>query len=594
MYRVKLTPGKIFRDVRKYYHIDKDSMCHGIVTEQAYYRFESGQIEPDGLLFVFLWERMGLALSRVNTVFTENELEWCILKYRSFEAVRNKDIEELVTIKNRMTDLLTFINESIGIQWIEYLEYASCILSEGFSSEAYNHIKRAVYSTMQDPYETDLIRKRFGECEIQILSAFFSAEFRMYPAKVKKIHSCIKSLKENIKENIPDAISKSVAFSRIAALEIHCFGECEDAEDISKQMANAMSIYDLPYILCYIGNEGKVQQSRKYKIWSDVLMKLSREFYAPYQYREELVFVSMPHINQTCDFIRKGRVDRGMTQENTSEGICEPETYSRIETGKRIPHRSNLKKILEKLDLEWGYNQGIIITDKYECVIRRLEGGDAMNKNEYEKCTELISYLEDNLNMEIPQNRQYCGEYRAILEFRTGKVSIDDTIHRLEGLLYLTGAVGKIERYYSVQEESIMLTLINYYRKEKKNPIKAKEIIDMYLDNEKRKPVPNVGRILQFKRLLAGVCCDLEKWGKEGALAREGLRVIFELNDAEMIEQFLDLLAESVYMEKKEEAKRKELLIEAIYMADLYGEKHNANLLRTFFEGEIDPDYIWY
>ena len=43
------------------------------------------------------------------------------------------------------------------------------------------------------------------------------------------------------------------------------------------------------------------------------------------------------------EILLSARVEQGASQEEISEGICTPETYSRIETGKRSPSLKNLE-----------------------------------------------------------------------------------------------------------------------------------------------------------------------------------------------------------------------------------------------------------
>ena len=43
------------------------------------------------------------------------------------------------------------------------------------------------------------------------------------------------------------------------------------------------------------------------------------------------------------EILLSARVEKGFSQEEASEGICTPETYSRIETGKRSPSLKNWK-----------------------------------------------------------------------------------------------------------------------------------------------------------------------------------------------------------------------------------------------------------
>lgn len=51
------------------------------------------------------------------------------------------------------------------------------------------------------------------------------------------------------------------------------------------------------------------------------------------------------------EVIKRKRKELGLTQEELCEGICEPSTISRIESGKQVPAKNKLDALLQRLDL---------------------------------------------------------------------------------------------------------------------------------------------------------------------------------------------------------------------------------------------------
>lgn len=51
------------------------------------------------------------------------------------------------------------------------------------------------------------------------------------------------------------------------------------------------------------------------------------------------------------EIIQKRRSALGLTQEQVCEGICEPSTLSRIESGRQTPSRNKVMVILQRLGL---------------------------------------------------------------------------------------------------------------------------------------------------------------------------------------------------------------------------------------------------
>lgn len=577
--------GKLLYDARKANGTEVANICFGLCDEQTYYRIENGFQEPDGLLFAFLWERIGVSLRRVNIVLTEDEIEWFFLKGEASEALRKNDPDQAEIIRTQMLALKSLNRQIVG-QFTDYLDYAIIMMRDGFSAEAYRRIKESVTRTMGDPFRLEFTVNHPGQEEMQILCSFLLAEHRLDPSKDKEIHRCILALIKHCISSAGDFAAYAGALSRLAATECVCFGRRADNECIEAAvniMRKAYSVFDLPLLLTKLGDTDS-ENSERYRKWGTTLQALASEFGCGYTFREEKIYIHLPHINEVSSFIRSGRVDKGLTQAMTSEGICEPENYSRIETGRRKPRSSNLKSILNRLNLEWGYYNGIIVTNRYECFVRRIEAEHAIRLSDYELGLELLELLELELDMNIPQNRQYCSYFRINTKLRRGEMTPEDAVIELLSLLKITGADSEKIRFYSPQESTIMLDIAHIYRRKLKSPVEADRLIERFVKNEMRKRLPDTSRIYQFYRIKAGIYGDLQKWTEEEKLALAGIEYIFRSECAEMLEQFIDLYIEGMERGKASSKNAKRLHIAAMYMAELYYEQSNADLLHRFIK----------
>lgn len=584
----KMTAAKLLQDARKANGIEVESICFGLCDEQTYYRIENGIQEPDALLFAFIWERLGGSLNRVNIVMNVDEIEWFIMKKEAGDAIRDKNIERLRCIRQGMGEL-DAVNKSVAQQFLDYLDYAIIMMDTGISKGAYEHIRNSVFRTMGDPFKLDFARKHPGQEETQFLCSYMCAELKYNNDKEKEIHRCLIALLRYFSLFTGDPSASSGVLSRLASTECAYFGERADINSIESAvtvMRKAYFIGDMPALLYVLGKCG-TDQSMKYRIWGETLESLCSEFGTGYSFREEAIYIQIPHINEVCDFIRSGRLDKGYTQADTSEGICEPENYSRIERGRRKPHTNNLKRILNKLGLEWGYFNGIVITNSYECFMHRIQLDHALRMMNTTVALDMLELLESELDMSIPQNRQYCGDLRVSIDLIEGRITPEEAVKRLTLLLELTGATGDRIRYYSPQESSIMLNLAQLYRRGIKKPDVANSVINKYIANEKRKKVPNLARINQFLRVKAGICGDLMKWEEEKSIAFSQLQYIFRSNCAEMIEQYQDLYVEGMEEGKPSSENAKRLLIAAMHMAELYYELINMFKIKSFIEENL-------
>ena len=66
------------------------------------------------------------------------------------------------------------------------------------------------------------------------------------------------------------------------------------------------------------------------------------------------------------EVIKRKRKELGLTQEELCEGICEPSTISRIESGKQVPAKNKLDGLLQRLDLPGGRYYALLSRNELE------------------------------------------------------------------------------------------------------------------------------------------------------------------------------------------------------------------------------------
>ena len=91
----------------------------------------------------------------------------------------------------------------------------------------------------------------------------------------------------------------------------------------------------------YLGKEADL-----YQAWKNVLREVYQEFEIEMTWMEWGIEIP-ENLFLIPEILLSARVEKGLSQEEASEGICTPETYSRIETGKRSPSLKNLESFGE-------------------------------------------------------------------------------------------------------------------------------------------------------------------------------------------------------------------------------------------------------
>lgn len=141
------------------------------------------------------------------------------------------------------------------------------------------------------------------------------------------------------------------------------------------------------------------------------------------------------------DVIKRRRMELKLTQEQLCEGICEPITISRLETGKHIPSYGRIKALLERLDLP--ANRFFALLSKNEQDVEALQ----------KQIVALNLRFEHSLGEEKARARAEALQAHEKLEAIIDK---DDRISR-QIILRSRVILGKDDSPYSPEEQRSML-----------------------------------------------------------------------------------------------------------------------------------------
>ena len=95
--------------------------------------------------------------------------------------------------------------------------------------------------------------------------------------------------------------------------------------------------------------------------------------------------------------IRRVRLERGLTQERLSEGICSPSTLSRIENGSQVPSRRTFQLLMERLDgPDYSYAH-FLSPIEYQRERIKEEIIEAIEYRQVDRMKDLLGEMEDLL-----------------------------------------------------------------------------------------------------------------------------------------------------------------------------------------------------
>lgn len=171
------------------------------------------------------------------------------------------------------------------------------------------------------------------------------------------------------------------------------------------------------------------------------------------------------------EVIKRKRKELRLTQEELCEGICEPSTISRIESGKQVPAKNKLDALLQRLDLPGDRYYALL--SKNELEISNLQSqiiscNVSNNKQEEQQC---LKKLEEIVSEDDHLVRQFILRSKIAFGYLDGENLRPYTYEEKEKVLfealYLTVPKFDIDEinnnFYTVEEIKIINQIaLNY------------------------------------------------------------------------------------------------------------------------------------
>lgn len=267
------------------------------------------------------------------------------------------------------------------------------------------------------------------------------------------------------------------------------------------------------------------------------------------------------------EVIKRKRKELGLTQEELCEGICEPSTISRIESGKQVPAKNKLDALLQRLDLPGDRYYALL--SKNELEISNLQSqiiSCNVSKNKRDGL-QYLKKLEEIVSEDDHLIRQFILRSKTAFGYLDGEdirpYTFDEKEKMLFEALYLTVPkfdIKEIDKnYYTVEEIKIINQIALNYSDAGQN----KKAIDVYNQFLKyiEKHLMNLKESNGLVILISYNCSRslyLEKRYEESiAAANLGLEVSIEERCTSCLGGLLSLLGHAFHAEGRLEESKK-------------------------------------
>lgn len=242
------------------------------------------------------------------------------------------------------------------------------------------------------------------------------------------------------------------------------------------------------------------------------------------------------------EIIRIRRKEKNLTQTKLSEGILEPENYSRFECGKRKLRWKKKKKLLERLGERGNKVTLLLESDDPDVVEEYQRIQDSSYREKYDLLKEKIYDLKGKLDKTSKINRQFIlhmqnnidVRFFQILERKQIKMKrqkeIKETASKFD-------TVSIQEHGWSRTEIAIIKNIANAYRDDKKVEI-AISILRKAIESFDKETIGQESACLGKQLLwetLATYLGDVEKYEDAIFYAKKGMKKILESGSAKGI-----------------------------------------------------------
>lgn len=605
---MKLTLGETLYCLRIERNIEAKQICQGVCDEATLSRARDEARAMDGLLFECIAGRMGATSEEFTLMVTESEYyyrEWQERVYDAIEEANWSELEELLKSNIKGT---AWINEKLQKQFYHYANGIYLGALERYK-EAYEELSLAQEKTiLKKSLQEKNTYLNTMEWHILILFVFYGVKSQYMEAA--KVYEIFQYIEEYIYDGILDINEKARIYPKLVCVGLHCLSDlisetgqknlCEKAIQLLRENKTFHDITELLRLYIPLLEKSNSEELGFYKKQYEVFCDLLQSEDIDIGFRPEVFGARKPKVYMIHEYLSSKRKEKGITQKALSEGICEPETYSRVEGGKRAPSRKNFKALAERLDITWALYRGELVCEDFRAYeLRRLQRM-ANIKGDTEKSLSLLGELEGILDMSIVENYQYvkCQEY--VMRYRLGEISIEEASEKLKEILCMTQKMDVDTSrlvYYSQTEMEIAANLAQLYRQCKKYK-EAIELIEMIAKQMAHSRLSYEDQWHGFSflfRVLSGLYFAIGEYDKSIQIAEYVKRKIIKRREGANLAEVLDEIADNLEHKGKQYSEEyKRLYRYTYYVADLFDIRKIINFSKKYYEDNFDISIIWY
>ncbi|MBS4931484.1 MAG: helix-turn-helix domain-containing protein [Clostridiales bacterium] len=481
--------GKILQRLRKEQGMNQEELSRGLCSITTLSRFESGEREPDQILFESLVSRLGKDSTKWELILSENDKR--LLEKRNYieyliKTNQWEEVEKEIKGYKKFTGVSKTLHE-------QYQLFIQALLDQhnGEFEQALNQCKLALEKTKIVLKDDGLIIKNevISKNELRILCLIGEILFESNVEQSIDLYNYWTTILRYVEARCSDERYRlefySQAYYYLAYIDYQrakyrrsiCYCKKVLKELIEKRsicylkqfirLINKLNeVCDISAILELSSIENLNILLETLEEWEEENKKLQQkqQYIRPYN--------STYSINEIIKNMRKyyGKTQEDFMEYSDAGIVSNQSALSKIETGKRSPRVTTRRNYLELLGLE-GKEEGYQLAvqgEDFEIQELRWEIDFYISIHDVEKAEELLWRLKEKIDLDNVHNQQYVRRTELFIRDEVEGVSCEECEKEIFSILELT--VKDIERLKQVEsldgfftrEEIILLMNLGY------------------------------------------------------------------------------------------------------------------------------------
>lgn len=607
------------RETIDIFHINRVDLCRGLCSVSALSKYLNQERRMDRLLLTAILQRLGLAADFFITLLPEEE-------YGYFEWRQDIAVAQLAGDWTRVRELLEDKPEdkpeenpvcNAALQRQFYLmmqghirkrlsgnlaesaalyEQAIRITIPDFPCQMSDHILLSVQEIMLllfwQAVQPD---KKYSEELLVFLEEYVPAHFKDEQVTVKVY---------------PKIVSAYLPFLLEQGKYKECFLVAEKTIDMMVSSAYASCMQTVLYFYIQaaekLGREQGLPEKRaQLAAWKELMNEFGQS--EDDNAESELLPDVWQEVELLDEMLCRNRFYMGYSQEKLSEGICSPETLSRIENARQSPSSRTFTALARKLSMQGEFYYHEIQPDDIDSLGIYWRIALLSMNRQYEEMGRAVELLEEKLDMSVPSNRQYVADIKNSVKCEREEIPAAQQIADIRHILGITlknlpekeELRDWPETFWSypfrTEEMSLLMQMGDIYYwsgRWEEAEFMYEKLLQHYQESRVRVEFHYRTALLIVVHLsqCSGV---MKNYAKERKYSQEGIRLHMISGARKLLPTCVNNLADALeHMGEREKALKYYRL--AFYSAELMKREGTAGVARRSYEKLLGREVQWY